>query len=57
MKVLIALFFIRGIFGTYDGSFTDERFYNYNHIYGENELRDLWEYPLNFSLRKVKVLD
>jgi len=46
------MYALRGIFGTYDGSFTDERFYNYNHIYGENELRDLWEYPLNFSVEE-----
>ena len=39
----------RGIFGGYDGRFTDERFYNYNHVYGENELRDLWEYDLELT--------
>ena len=40
---------LRGLFGGYSGSFTDERFYNFNHVYGENELRDMWEYPLNYS--------
>ncbi len=40
---------LRGIFGGYKARFTDERFYNFNHVYGENELRDLWEYPINFS--------
>ncbi len=40
---------LRGIFGGYKGSFTDERFYNFNHVYGENELRDLWEYQLSFT--------
>ncbi|MCH2280309.1 MAG: DUF4105 domain-containing protein [SAR324 cluster bacterium] len=40
---------LRGIFGGYEGRFTDERFYNFNHVYGENELRDLWEYPLHFN--------
>ena len=40
---------LKGLFGGYTGIFTDERFYNFNHVYGENELRDLWEYPLNFS--------
>ncbi len=40
---------LKGLFGGYNGLFTDERFYNFNHVYGENELRDLWEYPLNFS--------
>ena len=43
---------LKGLFGAYKGSFTDERFYNFNHIYGENELRDLWEYPINFSLEE-----
>ena len=38
-----------GIFGGYKARFSDERFYNFNYIYGENELRDLWEYPIYFS--------
>jgi len=40
---------LSGIFGGYEARFTDERFYNFDHVYGENELRDLWEYPINFS--------
>jgi len=43
------IYALKGLFGGYKGVFTDERFYNFNHVYGENELRDLWEYPLNFS--------
>lgn len=39
----------KGIFGGYTGRFSDERFYNFQHVYGENELRDLWEYPLNLT--------
>ncbi|MBF0287790.1 MAG: DUF4105 domain-containing protein [SAR324 cluster bacterium] len=39
----------KGLFGGYVGRFSDERFYNYNHVYGETELRDLWEYVLNFD--------
>lgn len=39
----------KGLFGGYIGRFSDERFYNYNHIYGETELRDLWEYELNLD--------
>ena len=39
----------KGLFGGYTGRFSDERFYNYNHIYGETELRDLWEYELNLD--------
>ncbi len=40
---------LKGLFGGYTGRFTDERFYNYNHVYGESELRDLWEYVLNLN--------
>jgi len=44
------IYALKGLFGGYKGVFTDERFYNFNHVYGENELRDLWEYPLNFTI-------
>ena len=40
---------LRGLFGGYDSGFSDERFYNFNHVYGENEQRDLWAYPLHFT--------
>jgi len=43
---------LSGLFGGYKGVFSDERFYNFNHVYGENELRDLWEYPLNFTIEQ-----
>ena len=39
----------RGIFGGYAGRLSDERFYNFNHLYGETELRDLWEYELKLT--------
>ena len=45
---------IKGLFGGYLGRFSDERFYNYNHLYGENELRDLWEYDLNLTKEQQK---
>ena len=41
------MYALRGLFGAYDGSFTDERFYNYNHLYGENELRDMGKKAIN----------
>ncbi len=43
---------LRGLFGGYDSTFSDERFYSFNHLYGENELRDLWSYPLNFTRKQ-----
>jgi hypothetical protein len=44
------IYAVKGIFGGYSGRFSDERFYNFQHVYGENELRDLWEYPLKLTL-------
>ncbi len=43
------IYALKGLFGGYIGRLSDERFYNYNHIYGESELRDLWEYELNLD--------
>ncbi len=43
---------LKGLFGGYFARFTDERFYNYNHVYGETELRDLWEYELNLDAQQ-----
>lgn len=40
---------VKGIFGGYEGGFTHIRYYFHNHNYGENELRDLWEYELNLT--------
>ncbi|MGK5092347.1 DUF4105 domain-containing protein [Deltaproteobacteria bacterium TL4] len=40
---------IKGLFGGYQGRFSDERFYNFNHLYGETELRDIWEYELQLE--------
>lgn len=39
----------KGIFGGYDAVFSSTRFYQYNHTYAENELRDMWEYELALS--------
>ncbi|MBF0350026.1 MAG: DUF4105 domain-containing protein [SAR324 cluster bacterium] len=50
------MYALKGIFGGYTGRFTDERFYNYNHLYGESELRDLWEYFLNLDDTQKKRL-
>ena len=42
-------YIFKGIFGGYDGGFSHINFYFHNHNYGENELRDLWEYQLTLS--------
>lgn len=45
---------VRGLLGGYLGRFSDERFYNFNHVYGETELRDLWEYQLNLTQKQKR---
>lgn len=47
------VYVLRGLFGGYYGGFSSERYYFYNHMYSENELRDMWEYE--FSLTKDQV--
>ena len=47
------LYIFRGLFGGYDGSYTNQQFYRHNHKYAENELRDLWNYELNLSKEQV----
>jgi len=43
------VYIVKGLFGGYDASFSNARFYRINHIYAESELRDLWEYRLNLD--------
>ena len=42
-------YILKGIFGGYQGVFSQAEFYKNNMLYGEMELRDLWEYRLNLS--------
>lgn len=46
----------KGFFGGYEAGFTNARYYNHTHDYGENELRDLWEYRLNLSAEETELL-
>lgn len=50
------MYVLRGIFGGYDASFSDDKFYRHNHNYGENELRDLWVYELALDKDEVQQL-
>lgn len=43
------MYAVKGLFGGYSAGFSHDKFYQHNHNYGENELRDLWEYELNLS--------
>lgn len=49
-------YILKGIFGGYDGGFSHINFYFHNHNYGENELRDLWEYQLNLPDEATSML-
>ncbi len=43
------IYLIKGLFGGYDGIFSHQYFYAFNHAYAENDLRDMWEYELTFT--------
>jgi hypothetical protein len=43
----------KGVFGGYIGGFSEVEYYFHSGIYGEVELRDLWEYELNLSREQV----
>lgn len=46
----------KGLFGGYDAGFTHIEYYHHTHNYGNNELRDLWEYELNLSSYEKDLL-
>lgn len=43
------IYIAKGLFGGYEAGFTHEQFYRQDHNYGEDQLRDLWEYRLNLT--------
>jgi len=47
------IYMIKGLFGGYDGVFSHQYFYTFNHAYVENDLRDMWEYDLALSEDEV----
>ena len=49
-------YIVKGIFGGYDGGFSPIEFYFHNTMYGENELRDLWEYRLDLPQPAVDFI-
>jgi hypothetical protein len=49
-------YIFKGVTGGYEGGFTHIQYYFHNHNYGENELRDLWEYELNLSAEDVELV-
>lgn len=49
-------YIFKGIFGGYIGGFSEVAYYFHNNNYGENELRDLWEYRLSLSPESVQLI-
>lgn len=49
-------YMVKGVFGGYDGGFSHVHYYFHNHNYGENELRDLWEYRLDLPPEAVRLI-
>jgi hypothetical protein len=49
-----ALFAVKGLIGSYPGSFTVMPYYRKVREYNDIESRDIWEYPLTFSPIEVK---
>jgi hypothetical protein len=50
------IYVTKGLFGGYDASFSHQQFFNFNHLYVENDLRDLWEYELALTAEEVDQL-
>lgn len=49
-------YIFKGILGGYDGGFSPADFYFHDATYGESELRDLWEYPLNLPKAALELI-
>jgi hypothetical protein len=49
-------YFYNGIFGGYSGVFERQPFYRHLSKYGEEDLRDVWEYKLNLSPEELQII-
>jgi hypothetical protein len=49
-------YILKGVIGGYEGGFSPAEFYFHNASYTERELRDLWEYRLNFDESEVRYI-
>ena len=49
-------YIVKGVTGGYDGGFSHIQYYFHTHNYGENELRDLWEYELDLPQEAVDLI-
>ena len=49
-------YILKGLFGGYNGEFSQSNYYFYTKNYGEIELRDLWEYELELTDKQVDII-
>lgn len=49
-------YIVKGISGGYEAGFTRQQYYLHTRNYGENEFRDLWEYPLDLPLEATNLI-
>jgi len=49
-------YIVKGVLGGYDGGFSEIGYYFHENNYGENELRDLWEYRLSLPQAQVDLI-
>ncbi|MFT6917135.1 MAG: hypothetical protein ACJAWL_003492 [Motiliproteus sp.] len=49
-------YIFKGVLGGYSGAFSHIEYYFHTHNYGENELRDLWEYELKLPQEAVDLV-
>ncbi len=49
-------YFYQGIFGGYSAVYERQAFFRHMAKYGEEDLRDVWEYELNFNSREIALL-
>jgi hypothetical protein len=49
-------YIVKGVLGGYSGGFSHIQYYFFNHNYGENESRDLWEYELALDQEQTDLM-
>ena len=50
------VYITKGIFGGYQGKFSNQKYHHHHLTYSETELRDMWEYKLNLSQEDIQFL-
>lgn len=50
------IYIVKGVFGGYEGGFSNIQFYFHDYHYGDNELRDIWEYELQLTPDEVSMI-